>query len=301
MGEDRILRVYLEPPMLATAVAGTFNFLNVLKAAVMGAGWRIEWLETGQAARETAPQLPGYALFHAESPTHDRALTFRRACHYPFWNIEPVQQRWRFHTALAAYDPETVNPVEAANFLARLRARVLPGPDPVRGDYILVPLQGRIRRQRSFQTMRPVEMIATAAQTGRPTVVTLHPSETYDDKDRDALDRLVRQYPNLRMGRGTANLLRDCDFVVTQNSAVAFDGMILGKPAVLFGQSDFHHIALNVADLGPVDAMARAPGHRPDFARYVFWFLRVMAINATAPDAKQQILTAMWRGGWPIG
>ncbi|HRO15022.1 MAG TPA: hypothetical protein PLL33_08270, partial [Paracoccus sp. (in: a-proteobacteria)] len=71
-----------------------------------------------------------------------------------------------------------------------LRARVLPGAAPARGDAVLVPLQGHIRRERSFQTMSPVRMLDAVCAAGRPVVATLHPRETYDAGDLRALDRL---------------------------------------------------------------------------------------------------------------
>ncbi|MFT4014501.1 MAG: hypothetical protein QM682_14080 [Paracoccus sp. (in: a-proteobacteria)] len=297
---ENILRIYLEGSMLATARDGTFNFMNLLKAAVEGRGWRVLWCETGPEARAQAPLLPGHALFHMEPPTHDRALTFRRAYHYPFWQIVPVAQRWRFEVARARFDPARIDPDQAQAFADRLRRRVLPGTAPRHGDHVLVPLQGHIRRCRSFQTMSPVEMLRTVAATGRPCTATLHPNEHYDKADLDTLRRIAQDHPNLTIGGQTAQLLRDCAFVATQNSAVAFDGYLLGKPAVLFGQIDFHHIGLNVADLGAPKALALAPAHRPDFDRYLWWFLQERAINATSPQAGDKILAAMRKGGWPI-
>ena len=253
-----ILHIYLEDPMLADARAGRFNFLNVLSRAVRDAGWSVEFAPTGPAARAAAPSRDGYALFHMEQPTHDRALTFRRAYHYPFWRIEPVAERWRFAVARAVYDPGEVDGEVAAAFLRRLRARVLPGPPPTRDGPILVPLQGHLRRHRSFQSMSPVEMLDAVCRTGRPVVATLHPSEHYDADDHAALAALSARHRDLTVGGDTMRLLRDCAFVATQNSAVAFDGMILGKPAVLFAQVDFHHVALNVAELGAEVAAGRA-------------------------------------------
>ncbi len=300
MSQDTTLRIYLEGDMLKTSRAGTFNFMNVLKAAVEGAGWRVEWHETGPRARRDAPARDGYALFHMENPTHDRALTFRRAYHYPFWQIEPVPQRWRFRVARARYAPQQIDPAEARAFADQLRKRVLPGPPPVHGDLVLVPLQGHIRRCRSFQVASPLRMIETVARTGRRTVATLHPGESYNPADLAALDSLAARHPNLTVGGDTMRLLRDCAFVVTQNSAVAFDGYLLGKPAVLFAQIDFHHIGLNVAELGAERALEQAPTHRPDFDRYLFWFLQKQAINASRPDAGARILAQMQKGGWPI-
>ena len=294
------LRIYLQGSMLDTSRAGTFNFMNVLKAAVESAGWQVEFHETGNAARRKAPRLDGYALYHMEPPTHDRALTFRRAYHYPFWQIEPVSQRWRFHVAKSRFDPLSVDPDQARAFTDRLRARVLPGPPAQRGRTVLVPLQGHIRRCRSFQTMSPIEMLAATAATGHPVTATLHPGEVYDDADMHALEKLAAQHPNLTLGGDTAAILRDCAFVVTQNSAVAFDGYLLGKPAVLFGQIDFHHIALNVADLGAERALTMATTHQPDFEAYLYWFLQPNSVNASRPDAGQKILAQMRRGGWSI-
>jgi hypothetical protein len=301
MSQAPLLRIYLAGNMLHTSRAGTFNFMNVLRAAVEGAGWRIEFHETGPDARRRAPDLDGYALFHLEPPTHDGALTFRRAYHYPFWQIAPVPQRWRFHSALSPFEAQKIEPEPAHRFADNLRNRVIPGPEPRRGDRVLVPLQGHIRQCRSFQTMSPVEMLATtAAATPRPVIATLHPNEVYDDKDMQALNDLAARHANLTIGGDTTTILRDCAFVVAQNSAVAFDGYLLGKPAVLFAQIDFHHIALNVADLGAEQALALAETHAPDFDRYLYWFLQEQCINASRPDAGHQILTQMRRGGWPI-
>ncbi|MCZ0961303.1 capsular polysaccharide export protein, LipB/KpsS family [Paracoccus benzoatiresistens] len=300
MDQPRILRIYLHPPMLQTARAGKLGFLNRMTRLLADRGWQVAIHWSGEAARKAAPDLPGYALFHMERPTHDRALTFRRAYHYPFWRLERHGERWNWPVALARFDPATVDADATRDFAGRLRGRVLPGPDPVRGDHVLIPLQGRLRDCRSFQTMSPVDMVEAVARTGRRAIATLHPKETYDAEDRRALDALARRYPNLTIGGDTARLLRDCALVATQNSAVGFDGLILEKPVVLFGMSDFHHIALNVADLGAKAALARAEGHRPDFAAYLDWFLRRTSLDMMAPDADDRLLAAMEKGGWPV-
>ncbi|MFD2440571.1 hypothetical protein ACFSS8_11740 [Paracoccus kondratievae] len=55
MTKAPILRVYLEGSMLRSARAGSFNFMAVLRRAVEGAGWQVEWHETGHMARMAAP------------------------------------------------------------------------------------------------------------------------------------------------------------------------------------------------------------------------------------------------------
>lgn len=297
---DLLLSVYLHAPILQTAQAGKLGLLNRIRALLEPRGWRIEIHRSGDAARARAPDRPGYALYNMERPTHDRALTFRLAYHYPYWRLERVAERWRWPIAQAAFDPDRIEAEAARRFARRLRARVLPGPEPVRGDHILIPLQGHLRRQRSFQSASPVQMIRAAARTGRPCIATLHPKEIHDDADRAALDRLVRDHPNLTIGGDTAARLRDCAFVVTQNSGVGFDGLILGKPVVLFGLSDYHHVTLDAATLGAERALAMAPDHAPPVERFLDWFLRRTSLDMMAPDADARLLAAMKKGGWPV-
>lgn len=287
-----LVSVHLDAPTLASVRAGGFNFLQRVRAAVEETGWRVAW-----RAEDEAPER--HSLWHMRAPPGSGGLIFRRTYHYPFWHIEAVPERWLWPVARASFDPEAVPVEPARRFTARLAARVLPGPPPTRDGPALVPLQGRLRQHRSFQAMSPLDMVEAVGRSGRPARVTLHPRETYEAEDRRALDRVIAAHSALEMAEGSAALLRGCAFVATQNSAVAFDGLILGKAAVLFARADFHHIALKVADLGAATALARAPRHRPPWPRYLMWFLG-QAIDAMAPDAEAQVLAALRRGGWRI-
>lgn len=299
MNPPRDLRIYLTSPILQTARAGKLRFLNRLCDLLHQRGWQTQILPSTPDARRKAPDLPGYALYHMEKPTHAAALTFRLAYHYPFWRLERRAERWRWPVAMADVKPGP-DPAAAADFVSKLRARVLPGPPPKSGGYALIPLQARLLQCRSFQTMSPLDMVEAVARTGRPTIATLHPRQNYAPQAQQALAELIARYPNLSLQTDTMRLLRDCAFVATQNSAVALDGYILGKPAVLFAQSDFHHIALNVAQMGAERALALAPDHRPDFDGYLDWFLRGTSIDMMAPDADTRLLGAMKDGGWPV-
>ncbi|MDN5567433.1 MAG: hypothetical protein L0G27_01550 [Paracoccus sp. (in: a-proteobacteria)] len=300
MAFEKLLTVYLHPPILQTAQAGKLGFVNRIAGLLRARGWQVRIERSGDTARAQAADQPGYALFNMEKPTHDRALTFRLAYHYPFWRLEPLAERWRWPVALAQFDGSVIDHASARDFARKLRDRVLPGPDPVRGDHVLIPLQGHIRRQRSFQAASPLAMVRDVAETGRPCTATLHPKEVYEDADRAALDDIARAHPNLTVGGDTKALLRDCAFVVAQNSGVGFDGLILDKPVVLYGLSDFHHIALNVAQMGAEKALARAPDHSPPTAKYLDWFLRRTSLDMMAPDADERLLAAMKKGGWPV-
>lgn len=289
-----IASLHLDPQMLASTRAGQFNFLNRVCRALADAG-----ITADPRPLKAAPEA--LSLWHMEAPAGLKgALIFRRTYHYPFWHIEAVPQRWRWPVARATFDAEAVDTQQARVFVARLAARVLPGPPPTRDGPALIALQGRLREMRSFQTMSPIEMVKAVGRSGIQAVAALHPRENYSAADLAALDQVVARYPTLSVVSGAAGHLRDCAYVITQNSAVAFDGMILGKAAVLFAQIDFHHIALNVAQLGTDEALRRGPRNRPPTPRYIHWFLCNHAIDAMAPDAEAQIAAALKRGGWPV-
>lgn len=290
------LTIHLDDEMLAPAQAGRFNFANRIMAAVEALGWQADL-----APATTAPPPAGsYALHHMQGPAHPRVLIFRRCYYYPFWHIERLAQRWRWPVARARFVPAEIDREAARQFIHRLRQKELPGLRPAPPAHVLIALQGRLRQRRSFQATTPVEMLRAVAETGKRCIATLHPREDYSAGDLTELEQLCRAYPNLTIGRDSRALLPAAEYVVTQNSAVAMDAYLLARPVVLFGQVDFHHIALNVADLGVAEALARAPDHRADYARYLYWFLKLQAIDAGSEAAEAQILAAMKRGGWPI-
>ena len=172
-----------------------------------------------------------------------------------------------------------------------------------RGGFVYVPLQGMLRVHRSFQYCSPIEMVlhVLTQDPDRPVIATLHPNEMYSDKDLSALDDLVKSQPRLTVKTGDMRaLLQNCDYVVTQNSGAAFFGYFFGKPTVLFGRIDFHHIAANVQGLGVEQAFDQVQTLTPDYAGYLHWFWQTMSINAGRPDAEDKIKQAMIRAGWPM-
>lgn len=236
-----------------------------------------------------------------EAPTHERALTARRCYIGAFWSIERSATRWHRPVALAEFPAAGPSHRWFARFW---RQEIIGQPDPpaTQGD-VLIPLQGLLTRQRSFQSASPLEMIeeTLARSPGQRVTATLHPEETYSAEEIAALDKLAARHRQFHWQRGgTAELLARCNLVVTQNSGTALTGFFLHKPAVLFGDIDFHHIAGSVPHLGVEAAFERARGPAPDFDRYLWWFLYRNAVGAAAQDGEAQILRALAAHGWPV-
>lgn len=300
---DRVLHLYLAPAMRADAEAGQVNIVNRIAAAVAPAGLRLAFHDDTEAERQKAARRAGWSLFHMQSPIGPRTLCLRRAYHYPFWQIEAVAERWQFDVALARFDGALVDAAQARGFARRWREKLLGDPAVTREGFIFVPLQGRLTEHRSFQAMSPLGMIRAtlAADPARPVVARLHPKEVYTAADHRALAALAEANPRFQMSDAPGpGLLAACDYVVTQNSAMALSGFFLRKPAVLFAGIDFHHIAGSVPRDGLAAAFASVAGEPPDFDAYLWWFFKRHTINGGAPEAEDQIRARFARHGWQI-
>jgi len=296
---------YLHPKMRRQAENGNHNFINKVVDVLQAADLSVAFDGDDQAARLKAMARPGYSMFLMQPPVNKRSLVFRKTYLYPFWHIENDPERWEWPVAKTAFDAHAIDPRKASNFYRFWRTRLFDeAPREARRDgFVFVPLQGKLLEQRSFQHCSPIEMLEAvlAYDEKRQVVVTLHPNESYSVEEEAAIVALSEQHARLFVQTaGAERYLQNCDYVVTQNSSVGFMGLFFGKPLVLFGKADFHHIALNVSEMGVERAIKEAPGHTPDYASYMYWFLQMQAINAGRPEAKNKIRNVLRGHGWPV-
>ena len=305
MSDEKTLTFYLEPEMCARAEAGKITFVNKVVAAFKSRGFRSEFRENSDIELLGSVKRLGFSMFHMDDPFHPRALTMRRAYHYPFWRIEASAKKWQWEVAKTSFDADAIDADQAEEFLGYWQARLFGEAPRAAKDkgFIYLPLQGRLMQQRSFQAASPIDMIKAtlAAAPDREIHVTQHPTETYSQVETDALAVLTRDHPRVVLSsRNAVELARDCAYVVTQNSSAAMTGYFHRKPAVLFGRIDFHHIAANVHKLGAAQAIGRVHDMRPPFAKYLFWFFQTMMINAGREDAEAKIIATVRARDWDI-
>ncbi|MGB0966600.1 MAG: hypothetical protein ACPGUX_00300 [Halocynthiibacter sp.] len=299
------LRVYLGKSIREAAKAGKHNFLRRLENAVERRGLTVEFCANNDHNLQKSRTRKGYSLFHMDDPHHENALTMRRVYFQPFWQIENSAARWEWAVAKAEFDPKTIDSDKAWDFTYQWRNKWFGDWTKAKNQgYIYMPLQGRLQEKRSFQSCSPIDMIRQTLKYGpkKPVIATLHPGEDYSAHDFELLSELVDDYPRFAVheNKSPADLLPECECVVTQNSAIAFSGYFWRKPAVLFGQIDFHHIALNVGELGAEEAFKRLPSHRPAYEEYIYWFLQIMSINAGRPETEDKIIETLQLRGWDL-
>ena len=281
--------------------AGQDRFIARITNVLREDGFDVE-LHDNKTARSS---YEGYSIFSMEPANAERSVTIREAYHPSFHRIEVEKKRWLWEVAQAEFDPSSVNPDRAAKFYADWRARLFgdAATQTQRDGSILIPLQGKLTRHRVFQTCSPVDMIAKTAShfPDRPIHVTLHPREVYTGQETQALEDLAGQFSNVNLStRPSYEIAKTCDFIVTQNSSVAFMANFFGKPSVLFGKIDFHHIALDVSRMSFDMAFGQIAEHRPDYAAYIWWFWQRHSINLRRKNADDKIRARLRKFGWPL-
>lgn len=295
------LHIYLNDFARNAVAAGQPGMILQVKQTVEAAGWQVlllperdDWL---------APARPGFHLVVNRETNAPNTLVLRQSYLPPFWQIETTNDRWNWQIARQTF-PDSPPDAETRRFQIYWRGQIF-GTQPIdRRGYIFAPLQGRLLEQRSFQAIQPLQMLKTALRhwPDRPVIATLHPKESYSAKERSSLAAIAAKFLNLSLStQPMTELLAGCDLVVTQNSGAAIKGMFADKPALLFAQIDFHHIAASVPRDGKRAALAQAKTAQiRDYSPYLHWFFKQNMLNVRAKDVQTQIHNRLRSFGWPI-
>lgn len=305
MFDAKILRFYLDPEPLDRARKGKFNFVNLIARTLQGQGYKVEYTSNSDQERLKSAARPGYSMFLMDDPFHSRSLTMRRSYFYPFWRIEASAKRWNFEVAKRRFKPSEVDPYVARDWCDKWRKWLFKGAaqSVTYNGPIYVPLQGRLTLHRSFQAASPIEMLeqVVAHFPDTPVLASLHPTQTYSPAELEALYVLASRHSQVTVVTGEMHkALKQCRFVVSQNSSAALYGYFFHKPAVLFSQIDFHHISANVHEHGAQTAFEKVQSLKPEYDRFLYWFTMQNAIAADAPDAQQQVARVLKRRGWQV-
>ncbi|MGL6211078.1 MAG: hypothetical protein ACRC14_14755 [Paracoccaceae bacterium] len=296
---ERVLYFYLNPRQRAQVEAREGKILSSVVAVVEAAGWRVVLLP--EEARLAASGVDGYHLVLNREVPGPYCLSLRQCYMEPFWRIDATNDRWDWETSRLTFDASKVRAPNVGAFFQRWQRNLFGSAAITREGFLFAPLQGKLLRHRSFQSMSPVEMLeATLAQDQRPLIATLHPSEVYTEDERAALTALQAREPRFAIStEPSIDLLRRCDGVVTQNSTMAVTGYFAQKPAVLFARADFHHIAGSVMRDGMLAAFGRMQRDAP-YPAYLFWFFKMNAITSWSDEVQTQIASRLRSHGWPV-
>ncbi|WP_157960589.1 aminoglycoside phosphotransferase family protein [Primorskyibacter marinus] len=297
------IRLYLTSKSLQRARNGEHEVFNAIQEVGRRTGTEVTLSRNAPKHRQSADTAE-MSLVHMSEPIGRNGLVFRRLYAGSFWQFERCAARWQWQSAKARFDPGEIDAAAAATFFDDWQERLFGrcARQASRDGFIYMPLQGRVMQHRSFQSTSPIRMIEETLQNSDlPIVATLHPNESYSDAEQEALGALQVQYPRFRVqDMAMEQALATCDLVVTQNSSAAFHAMFFGKPSVLFAGVDFHHICANVPKIGVAEAFAQAKVTQPEFAKYIYWFWKVNAIDLEDDASIERLISRLNALGWKV-
>jgi len=228
-----------------------------------------------------------------------------------FWHLDPRGVQSESSAFASVFDPQAVDDVAAAEFYHKLRQRdVLPRrsryhqPREVAKDLpkgaVALFLQGPSAYHAGRCDLPMDQMILAVANGsgGRPVLVKPHPQMPEDGII--AIGRALEAGAQIQVTEANVHdVLAASVVTVSVNSAVAFDGFLHGKPAILFGRSDFPSLVTRAygADDFP-GALQTALTARWHYPQMLHWYFSRHTLELAAPDFEARAFAAFARVGF---
>ena len=193
----------------------------------------------------------------------------------------------------ASYDETGVNSVLARSRFREFHNRFVKGRRSRYGpkkDVAVIPegciavfLQGDNphRQGTAYCDNETLLRTVVAKAGGRPVVVKAHPFSRQLDDAQLILKLLQDGLPLEPTDANVHDILHHCAATVSYNSAVAIEGFLHEKPAILFGKSDFHHVSETVKNVEdyPV-AFEAALSKNVNYEAFLYWYFSSFTLSA---------------------
>ncbi len=230
-----------------------------------------------------------------------------------FWHLDPLGIKAFSSIGNLSYDPHLISQKWAQRFFDTQysqrvenrkskytqRAKVTTFPDGV----ISVFLQGRFPQDSGATNISDIQMLETILKyvPDQPILVKLHPV-SFEMDDMLVLQELADQNKQIIVTDANIHdMLAVSTVTVSINSTVAMEGFLHHVPAILFGQSDFHHFAETVTqtDQFPI-AFQNALLRKTGYEKFLFWYFRKHCIPISSDNIHELIWDKFSKAGFPI-
>ena len=230
---------------------------------------------------------------------------------HPFWHLDPEGVLAESSIGSRAFDPARVRTQPAKAFYERMQARY-PAQRRSRREQeaevtrfpagaVSVFLQGPLPEENGLAYASGEAMLRAVAlgAGGRAVLVKPHPLAA--EHDAEVIARVVAD--GLAVTPTNANvtdMIAASVATVSINSACAIEGFLQRRPAILFGPSDFHHLAQTVRQPDRFSqALAQVlAGPEPEYARFLFWYFARNCLNVSGAGFAEKVLAIFTRAGF---
>jgi hypothetical protein len=228
-----------------------------------------------------------------------------------FWHMDPRGVQSESSAQAAVFKAEAVDDAAAIEFYHRLRQRDVVArrsryqqPREVATDLpkgaVALFLQGPSAYHAGRCDLPMDQMILAVANGsgGRPVLVKPHPH--MPEAGIIAIGRALEAGAQIQVTEANLHdVLAAAEVTVSVNSAVAFDGFLHDKPAILFGRSDFPSLVTRAhgADDFPQALHTALSAHWP-YPQMLHWYFSRHTLELAAPDFETRAFAAFARVGF---
>ncbi len=243
--------------------------------------------------------------------TQENALNTTLAYLPPFYHLDPKGVLAKSSAADAEFRADDVDAEKANLFFAGLveklvlkrRSRYTPKKEftEIPEGCIAVFLQGDFPQAQGTAFCDAETMLRTVAQKadGRTVVVKAHPSANIREESELIFKLLQEGLDILPTDANIHDILAACDVTVSFNSAVSIEGFLHNKPAILFGQSDFHHVCHTVETPDQFSAMLpKALASTFDYARFLYWYFNTFCFSLDDDALEEKLMRRFSMSGF---
>jgi len=230
---------------------------------------------------------------------------------WTFWHLDASGVKAFSSIGAEDFRPECMPKRRAEAFFANMQARYLAKrrskydqPDAVEDlpkGGVAVFFQGNFPMKSGASQLSDWQMLDQVLDGvgDCPVLVKPHPLAN-SAQDVARLERLAARDHRLVVTRANVHdLLRASTHSVSINSTVALEGFLHCKPAILFGQSDFHHFVSTVSpDLSFAEARAREAERVEGYAQYLAWYFLKNCLSLNSGKLDAEILERFARAGF---
>ena len=167
---------------------------------------------------------------------------------------------------------------------------------------IAVFFQGSRPRIAGTTEFTDLEMLKAGLNgvTHRPVVVKLHPAAEQSYESEEVLNLASRNPRLILTDANVHDILKQAVITVSINSTLALEGFIHRKPAVLFGQADFHHFAGRVRYPDEFAKVFSQELQRDGgYAQYLSWYFQKNCLHLTSDTLEDEIWSIFESVGFP--
>ena len=229
-----------------------------------------------------------------------------------FWHLDPIGTRAFSGIGQKVYSPDAVTYRAAKPFFDVLRRHHLHGRQSklpqmesvtqVPNGAIAVFFQGSHPRIAGTTEFTDLEMLKAVLNgvTHRPVVVKLHPAAEQSYESEEVLNLASRNPRLILTDANVHDILKQAVITVSINSTLALEGFIHRKPAVLFGQADFHHFAGRVRYPDEFAKVFSQELQRDGgYAQYLSWYFQKNCLHLTSDTLEDEIWSIFESVGFP--